>query len=273
MSLNNIAVQNYIGQNAAGDFAKLDPTIFANLNLAAVDRSTASTPFYLSSRIVNASMPIPTCVTTPCFTVLGGQAVADITLPMSFSRNAAPDGDYPITKIGIAPLDADGAPVDSVGTTGAGTCNNTTVAACYDLNTIDATAVNNRALVATTHFRYGITNITNGYGSELLGLSLPINLQYWNGSTYVSSADDVGTIIAIALSNYQLPLTSGSTIATLTQPTLGVGQVNLSAPGAGKNGSVDVTVTSPAYLPSAGGRATFGVYRNNNSIIYMRENY
>ena len=57
--------------------------------------------------------------------------------------------------------------------------------------------------------------------------------------------------------------------------------LNLSAPGAGKVGSTLVTPTAASLLlipylplwPTLGGTATFGIYKGNNSIIYMRENY
>ncbi len=271
MSLNNIALQNYVGQNGAGDFAKLDPTVFANLGLAAVDRTSAGQPYYLSSRLSNAGMPAVTCNTTPCFMLGGSQAVANIAVPLTLTRNATPDGAYVATNIGIAPLDADNAPVDAVGAAGTGTCNNTTVAACYDMDS-DAVAGNDHALVATTALRYGRTKISNAYGPELLGLVMPVVIEYWSGGIYVKSADDVGTVIAIALGNYQGNLTAGKTTPTVSAINNGVGQVNLSAPGANNNGSVDVSATSPAYLPSnPAGRATFGVYKG--PFIYMREQY
>jgi len=67
-SLNDVAVQNYVDSAiAANDFAKLDPSTFANLNLAAVDSVTAGGPYYLTARISNAAMPVVTCATSPCF--------------------------------------------------------------------------------------------------------------------------------------------------------------------------------------------------------------
>ncbi len=277
MSLNNVPSQNYLSSlNPAQNFAKLDPTIFANLNLAAVDRNTAGGPHYLSARISNAGMPAATCTPAPCFHPSAGAnspAQADVNVPFKFTRGAAPDGAYASVQIGFAPLDSDLAPVDAVGTAGTGTCNNTTVTACYNLDA-DATLGNDRALLATAEFRYGRTNISNAYGPELLGLVMPVVIEYWNSSTaaYVRSAGDAGTVIAVALGNYQGNLTAGKTTPTVSALVNGVGRVNLSAPGANNSGSVDVSVTNPAYLPSNPvGRATFGVYRG--PFIYMREQY
>ena len=48
--------------------------------------------------------------------------------------------------------------------------------------------------------------------------------------------------------------------------------ITLAKPSAGK-GSATVAPTVPAYLSVTGGRATFGVYKGNNSVIDMRENF
>ena len=73
-------------------------------------------------------------------------------------------------------MDADNAPVDAIGTAGNGTCNNTTVTACYDLDT-DATAGNDHAKIGSTEFRYGRMKIANANGSELLPLPIDLTAQ------------------------------------------------------------------------------------------------
>jgi len=266
VSLNNVPSQNYLGSsNAANNYARLDPSVLISLNLAAID--TAATPAYLTSRISNAGMPLVGCATTPCFAQPGGsgsQAQAEVTVPFMLSRGTNADGVYSAVNIGIAPLDADGAAVDAVGTG----CNNTSVAACYDLDA-DAAAGNDHALIGTTAFRYGRSRISSGYGSELLPLSLPVVIEYWDGTSFVTSADDSISTLAIGLGNYQLNLSAGRT--TATPPTIGhgIGQISLSAPGAGNHGSVDVFTSAPDYLPvRAVGRATFGVYGGRSVFIY-----
>jgi MSHA biogenesis protein MshQ len=264
--LNGAAVQNYRDSaNAANDFAKFDPTTFANLNLAAVDTTTAGGPHYLTARISNTSMPAVNCAAALCFQ----SGTADVTVPFTFTRGVAADGVFEAVNIGISFADSDGAPVEGPGAT-LGLCNNPNAANCLDLDT-DATAGNDRALLAATEFRYGRTNVSNAYGSELLGLVLPVAIEYWNGSAYVKSADDSETIIAVALNNYRRNLNAGETAAAVSAIAGGVGRINLTAPGANNNGSVDVSATAPAYLPSNGGRATFGVYKG--PFIYMREQY
>jgi MSHA biogenesis protein MshQ len=218
-----------------------------------------------------------TCVSTPCFSLVGTQAAAVLSVPFTLSRNAAPDGNYTAVDFGIAPMDGDNAPVDAIGTSGSGTCNNTTVPACYDLDT-DAIAVNDHAKIGSTEFRYGHMKIANANGSELLPLPIDLTAQYWNGSSYVTNVDDSLTTLLssnILLSNYQKNLTAGATTVSPASIVF-VGApftITLSKPGSGKNGSVDLNTNAPAYLPSNTGRATFGVYKGANEFIYLRENY
>lgn len=264
-SLHNVASHNYVSS-----FAKLDPASFVNLNMSAVDSVSAATPAYLGARLSVAGLPLVTCTTMPCFQQAGPgtPAQADVNVPFMLSRAAAPDGDYGNVDIGIAPLDSDGAAVDAQGLTGAGSCNNTAVTGCYDLDT-DAVAGNDHAQLGTTAFRYGRSRIASAYGSELLPLTLPVYAEYWNGTSFVTSVDDNISALAITLGNYQLNLKAGAT--TLTAPSLvaGVGQIGLSAPGLGNNGSVDLTLAAQSYLPAVGAaRATFGVYGGNPVFIY-----
>jgi MSHA biogenesis protein MshQ len=277
MSMSGVALQNYVDDTVtpANDFAKLDPSVFANLNLGAVDSATAATPFYLTTRIVNTGMPVVTCATTPCFQRPGGvgsQAEADVTVPMMFSRGTTPEGAYAAVQIGIAPVDGDGAPVEGVAAI-PGLCNNPNAVDCYDLDA-DAVAGNDHALLAATEFRFGRSKISNAHGSELLPLVMPIVTQYWdlNSLAFVTSVDDNISLVTVAMGNYLGNLVAGDT--TLTVPTIvnGIGQIGLSRPGATKHGSVDVTVTTPGYLPGTG-RATFGVYKGGNEFIYQREAY
>lgn len=270
MSLNDIVVQNYVDSaTPANDFAKLVPSTFADLNLAAVDTTSAGGPFYLTGRISGAAMPVATCATALCFQT----GSADVNVPFTLSRGVTADGVYGAVDIGIAPVDTDGARVEGAGAT-AGLCNNPSAVDCYDLDA-DAITGNEHALLGTTAFRYGRTHIDNTYGSELLELNMPIKLEYWNGSAYVVSVDDTLSFVTLVLGNYLVNLNAGETLATAPTFVNGVGQIRLSAPGAGNNGSVDVTLGAPSssYLSGGAGRATFGVYKGSKEFIYLREAY
>jgi MSHA biogenesis protein MshQ len=139
--------------------------------------------------------------------------------------------------------------------------------------------------------------MSNAHGSELLDLPIPIQTQYWNGSVFITNAQDNCTSLVagnVTLGNYK-PGTAGSiTAANMASPghvslggafALGIGSLKLIKPSPTPTlkGSVDVTVDlsvgSKTYLQSGVTfssdpvvRATFGVYKAG-PVIYMRENY
>jgi len=128
-------------------------------------------------------------------------------------------------------------------------------------------------------FRYGRLTLRNAYGSELLPLTIPIEAQYWDGTTYRRNTLDSCTNTTTAnmtLSNYKKNLNAGET--TLSGGGLmneGKSSFTLSKPGAGNSGSVDLSfsLTNFPWMGSGNlaARATFGLYKS--PIIYMRENY
>ncbi len=161
-------------------------------------------------------------------------------------------------------------------------------------------------------FRYGRLRLSNAFGSELLDLPIPAEAQYWNGNVFVTNAADNCTVITatnIAMGNYLPNLSACKTAVSVSGRLSGGKSSNLKLvkPGAGNNGSVDLTVnlgttatgqTCVAPLPTTQqavtaanlsylqgkwsgtnynqnpqGRATFGVYKNANEFIYMREMY
>jgi MSHA biogenesis protein MshQ len=124
----------------------------------------------------------------------------------------------------------------------------------------------------------GRIRVTNNYGSELLPLPVPVNVQYFGStSVWTKNTNDSATVINTAtnlvqtiikwplvsvtpLSAGPLAMTSGATTMTLAKP--------------GVAGTADINFNAPSYLPSTAGRETFGIYKwNNSSLIYMRENY
>ena len=144
-----------------------------------------------------------------------------------------------------------------------------------------------------SEFRYGRLKLDNAHGSELLDLPVPLGTQYWNGTTFVANAADNCTSIAaanITLGNYQKNLTAGATTVVISgRFNAGKSNLKLTKPGAGKNGSVDLTVDLSAagvnktflqgkwsgtnYDQNPTGRASFGIYKNGDEFIYMREIY
>lgn len=167
------------------------------------------------------------------------------------------------------------------------------------LRTIAATSVEGGVRVVS-----GRISIPNVYGSELLPLALTAKVQFFNatGSWVSSSSDNVTTIVAANFA-FVFPVAA----LTACETALSVAGVspsftlNLSRPGAGNSGWTDLTLNLAAAATgnrcTAGGgmgaasttanspwlqfpvgtnpvgRATFGVYRGNNNIIYQRESY
>jgi MSHA biogenesis protein MshQ len=138
-----------------------------------------------------------------------------------------------------------------------------------------------------------------------LDLAMPLVAQYWNGSSWITNTDDSCTT-AVSLASSDPILTDGLLTSELCAWDSGLvgssglgcsvagvssvrfkkpplaGDLNFQATGAGNTGSLDITATVPSYLqfnwrgagnsnPTA--RATFGVYKGGNKVIYFRELY
>lgn len=171
-----------------------------------------------------------------------------------------------------------------------------TAPATIKLHAVDVDNVLSATTEGTANIRSGRISLKNAYGSELLPLAVPLEAQYWNGTSYIRNQQDSCTTVpasSIAMGNYKYNLiacetqlsgtgtmSSGKTTATLTKP------------GAGNNGSVDLTLnlssasgstctTSTASTATAASipwfgtnplsRATFGIFKT--PVIYMRENF
>lgn len=255
---NNNQTQNY-----QGVYAKLDPTVYAS------NPSTGPLKFAAVSGATNLSSRISAVGLTPVagsFTSSGASIVA----PLSISQAAAPDGPYTALVLGIAPVDSDGV---AMGT--------------FDLSvggSVNHTSIMDPAVQASTELRYGRVKISNAYGSEQLALLVPIAIQYWNGTAYVTASEDAAT--SLSASNLSLSASlgsltgaSGSSATGTCQPTPlpanltltnAAGKFCLLRPGV--SGTLSVSANAPSYLrPSANGIAKFGVYKS--PLIYRRENY
>jgi len=172
-----------------------------------------------------------------------------------------------------------------------------------------ATAGNGIAFNNGNEMRFGRLYLQNAFGSELLPLPVPVTAQYWNGIGFVTNTLDQCTQISVAnigLANYTGNLVQGdTTVSTGAAFTSGVGQLTLFAPGVANNGSVDLVVNLGATASEASciplipdpvttgvdnsylkgrwcganidkdptARATFGVYKSADEIIYIRELY
>ncbi|MEH6813691.1 MAG: DUF6701 domain-containing protein [Motiliproteus sp.] len=260
-------VGNVTTANYAGDFAKLDS--YAELNLGAVDSGTD-----LSSRL--AAGTNPASLTWPAVGASGaGIGVIDVDLQLN--RAGTPDGPYNALSVGVAPNDGDAQ------------------LASFDLD-VDGDSANERGLLGTSIIRYGRLYVKNAFGPETQDLPVPLQLQYFDGSGFVTNSDDsCSTYIASNASldhssygsdNLEVGDTSVSAPGSATAVASGLSSLTtpllLQAPGAGKDGQVDVTYSVPDWLKfdwfgggdvNPVGQVTFGVYRGHDRIIYWKENF
>lgn len=167
--------------------------------------------------------------------------------------------------------------------------------------------------------RSGRVRIQNAYGSELAALAVPMRAEYYVDTTITApatnpsiigwitnSADTCSSTTLNALSNFQGNLNAGETCVLDTgnpgvsgqgcaaagplanryasPPASGSYNLNLQAPGAGNDGSVDISanLSTRPWLrfdwngtgevdPS--GRASFGLYRGSPRHIYLRQRF
>ncbi len=141
--------------------------------------------------------------------------------------------------------------------------------------------------------RFGRLNIDNVHGSELMPLPVPLYTEYYNGTSFITHADDVCTAIAISDLSFNgginpIAIGTSTSIASIANSPLNAGVAGLSLSTPNKPGYIDITtgafISSYSWLgydwngdgaydnaPSA--RATFGIYKGNSQQIYFREVY
>lgn len=130
---------------------------------------------------------------------------------------------------------------------------------------------------AGNEMRYGRLELSNAYGSELLDLKMPISAKYYSGGRFVANGQDHCTLLSsVTLSNPSGQLSASNMpashagIAGVLQG--GKGNILLQKPTPVATGHLDVTLglsTDAAWLlPAPTARATFGVYKGNNTFIY-----
>jgi hypothetical protein len=188
---------------------------------------------------------------------------ATISAPFVVTRGASPAGPFNAVQIGIAPTlaEADGVKMGAYDLSVAGGAN-------------DHTSIMDPLVQAVTPLRYGRLKISNAYGSELLALPVRNAAQYYDGTTWVTNVQDNlstpgGPLMLSAVAG--TPLCAGLTFAVPPVTLVsGAGAFTLTRPSNGRC-NADLTLSAPVYLPSAAGRATFGIYKS--PLIYRRENY
>ncbi|MEY3759697.1 MAG: hypothetical protein RIR39_1188, partial [Pseudomonadota bacterium] len=140
----------------------------------------------------------------------------------------SPDGPYDKLILGAKPQDLEGVTLPPKAPTD--------IRHCVDLNALTgdedagctfdtANETDLRRKVVETKIRFGRLNLGNAYGSELQNLIIPVEVQYWNGSSFVRNDDDNNTPLVdnnMGVGNYQ----GGLSKAVIIPPTLGAFDVN-----------------------------------------------
>ncbi|HEX6708457.1 MAG TPA: DUF6701 domain-containing protein [Albitalea sp.] len=128
--------------------------------------------------------------------------------------------------------------------------------------TASAFSFANIAFDAGNTFRWGVLKLASAYGSELNQLAVPVEVQHWNGVSFVTNTADQCTAVptgSVVMGNWQRNLAACETAITPATLTLasGRGFFTLRRPGNGNNGSVDLSVQLNAAI--AAGEQTCSV--------------
>ncbi len=187
---------------------------------------------------------------TPSISAIGSTGTASVvgpgathTLTVARTTNAPQaEAAYGGTPIGLTWTAQD--------TSETAVSGNLAISGSYDFGTL--------AFVGgASNFRYGQLKLGSAYGSELIPLAVPMETQYWNGTSFVTNAADSCTVLstsAVALASYRGALAACDTSPTAASVTFASGRASmrLKAPGNAKRGSVDGTLQLGTTLAPTG---------------------
>lgn len=129
--------------------------------------------------------------------------------------------------------------------------------------------------------RFGRLRLENSFGPETANLPQPMQIEYFNGTSFVSSSDDNCVSYDAARMSLSDPAFTNVLAGTGNFISGKTREIELEAPGAGNTGQIEVLYNTYDWLkfdwdnngtfddPTA--IATFGQFRGNDRIIYWRE--
>lgn len=265
---NNIPTKNYTYSTTSGqNYVKTtDVTITAEY---VVPLTTTSTN--LTSRV--------SMLYDPSNWSEGRYVMADSNALFSRLNNTV-DGAYDNLDIGLKVIDSDGVVLGSPDMLSSDNTN---------ANCTASTCLENK--LGQTNIRYGRLIIGNSHGSELMPLNVPFSTEFYTGVTWLVNTADSCTTVSTANNFTYTP--NGITLVPNLLPAsaslpLSNGRSSLAFGIAGKDntGNIDITgslATLPwlqfdwngdgSYDNNPLGRATFGIFKGNDKIIFRREVY
>lgn len=198
-----------------------------------------------------------------------------------FSRlNNTVDGAYDNLDIGLKVIDSDGVVLGSPDMLSSDNTN---------ANCTASTCLENK--LGQTDIRYGRLIIGNAHGSELLPLNLPFSTEFYTGLAWqVNTADSCTTV---STANNFTYTANGITLVPNLLPASaslrlsnGLSSLAFGIAGEDNTGNIDITGSLTAlpwlqfdwngdgsYDNNPLGRATFGIFKGNDKIIFRREVY
>lgn len=174
------------------------------------------------------------------------------------------DGPFNALYFGVAPIDGDGVALKSD---------------VLDLDTNLDGETERKRVGSVTSSRFGLLHLTTTYGSELLSLSVPLEVRYWNGTGFVLNKDDACTIPALAAANVAWT-PEGVLLSPQIKPSTsqaGKGVITLPTPDKSKRSAfricLDISADSTCKAGSGGAQASFGYLtgRWDGSASYDRD--
>jgi predicted acyltransferase (DUF342 family) len=276
---------NYIDDpsstNYQGNFARLDLATPASLSLAGISGST------LFKTGVGGRLSVDSSSGS-----WASGVASNVTIKAKATRTLTPDGPF-TAAFGVAPTDSDGVTLSTP-----------------DLDTDSPANGNDRARVGTIPLHWGRLRLQNGMAAANRPVYLPLAAQSWNGSAFTTNTLDSCTRIAstnLSFGNLRKSLVASDAVMSNSPVTVnaGVGSITLQAPGSSRVGTLDVAISldtaadssclgwTPTKAATAGAgllalrglwcgssatkdpsaRATWGLYRGDNGVIYQKENY